>query len=225
MLKRLIFSFATIIVASSVFAQDIVFANVQDDSNATLEEEIVPKSFALSIGPKIGGNYSFATVPDDLNLEVEGNFGYSAGLAVNVRFGKRELTRFADTGKFGVQLEALYSMHALTADVANINMNCFEVPLLLQWWFLKDLCIELGPTFTGSFATSPEAIQYNNKTYGVGELKGYDVMLTVGAEYKSHIGFNASLRYNMGNSNLAGNFQTKVSTISLGIGWLFSVVK
>ena len=50
-------------------------------------------------------------------------------------------------------------------------------------------------------------------------------MLTIGAEYKTQKGFAASLRYNLGNSDLAGNFQTKVSTISFHIGWLFSIVK
>ena len=221
-MKRFMLSIAALFVAACGFAQDLVPASPDSDSNVA---GIVPKSFALTIGPKVGINYSLAGDPDGMNLGIGGNTGFSGGLAANVRFGKRALTKFADTGRFGVQLEALYAMRSLKSDAENINMNCYEIPLLFQWWFLRDLCVEVGPTFVAGLSTSPDELQFDRVTYRTGDIKGSDVMVTVGAEYKNRCGFTASLRYNLGTSELANNFQTKVSTLSVGIGWMFSVVK
>lgn len=222
MVRRFMLSFAALFVAACGFAQDLVPVNPTNNSDGAT---IVPKSFALTLGPKVGINYSLAGDPGEINLGIGGNIGFSGGLAANVRFGKRPLTKFADTGRFGVQLEALYSMRSLKSDIENINMNCYEIPLLFQWWFVRDFCIEVGPTFTGAFSTSPKELKFNNTIFQTEKIKGNDVMLTIGAEYKSQKGFTAGLRYNLGNSDLAGNFPTKVSTISFSIGWLFSIVK
>ncbi len=222
MVKRFMLGIAALFVAVCGFSQDLV--PVQQETNGS-GDEIVPKPYALTLGPKVGINYSLAGNPDGMDLGIGGNIGLSGGVAANIRFGKRPLTKFADTGRFGVQLEALYSMHSLKSDIENINMNCYEIPLLFQWWFAQDFCIEVGPTFTGAFSTTPKELKYNNTIFQTQEINGNDIMLTLGAEYKSQKGFNVSLRYNLGNSNLAGNFPTKVSTFSLGIGWLFSIVK
>ncbi len=223
MVKRFMFSIAAIFVAVCGFSQDlkVVESPVQEVSGAM----VVPKPVAFSLGPKVGINYALAGNPSEMNLGIGGNIGFSGGLAANIRFGKRPLTKFADTGRFGVQLEALYATHSLKSDIETLNMSCYEVPLLFQWWFVQDFCIEVGPTFTGVFGTSPKELRYNNAVFQTDKIKGNDVMLTVGVEYKTQKGFTASLRYNHGNSDLAGNFQTKVSTVSFGIGWLFSIVK
>ena len=57
------------------------------------------------------------------------------------------------------------------------------------------------------------------------KMKSYDVMLSVGVNCKLKKGFTANVRYNLGNSELAENFKTKVSTVSVGIGWLFTAIK
>lgn len=199
-----------------------------DDEVITSDEEIVIsvvlKPYALSIGPKIGANYSIAGDPDGVDLGISGNVGFSAGVAANLRFG-RPVGRPFGTERFGVQLEALYSMRSLKNDVEDITLNCFEVPILFQWYFMPTFAIEVGPTFTGAFSASPKELKYDNAVYQVDKVKAYDVMLTVGVNCKLKNGFTADLRYNLGNSDLAGNFSTKVSTISLGIGWLFNVIK
>lgn len=223
MVRRFLFSIIAILFATCGFAQDLV--PMESTNDITTEGERVPKPLALTLGVKIGANYSIASNPEGINLGIGGNMGYSGGLVANVRFWKRPLTRFSDTGYLGLHLEALYATHSLKSDVENINMACYEVPLLLQWWFVQDFCFEVGPTFTGVFSTNPKELRYNNSIYQTEKIKGNDIMLTIGAEYKSQKGFTASLRYNHGNSNLAGNFQTKVSTITFGIGWLFSIVK
>ena len=54
-------------------------------------------------------------------------------------------------------------------------------------------------------------------------------MPTAGLVYKARLNDNSALlidaRYNMGMSNLAGNFDTKVSTAMLSIAYMFNIVK
>lgn len=226
MFKRTVFTFAvTAGMAVTASAQGIV--PVDDDvvtTDTDIEITEVLKPYAFSLGPKVGANYSIAGDPDEMNLGISGNIGFSAGVAANLRFG-RPAGRPYGTERFGVQLEALYSMHSIKSDVEDIKMNCFEIPVLFQWYFLPSFAVEAGPTFTGAFSTSPKELQYNNAVYQMDKIKAYDVMLSVGVNCKLKSGFTADLRYNMGNSDMASNFKTKVSTISLGIGWLFSVIK
>lgn len=226
MFKRAFLTLAVAVgMAVSASAQGIVPV---DDEVITSDEEIVIsevlKPYALSIGPKIGANYSIAGDPDGMDLGLSGNVGFSAGVAANLRFG-RPAGRPFGTERFGVQLEALYSMRSLKSDVEDITMNCFEIPVLFQWYFVPTFAIEVGPTFTGAFSTSPKEFKYNNTVYQMDKVKAYDVMLSIGLNCKLKNGFTADLRYNLGNSDMAGNFKTKVSTISLGIGWLFNVIK
>lgn len=226
MFKRAFLTLAVAVgMAVSASAQGIVPV---DDEVITSDEEVVIsevlKPYALSIGPKIGANYSIAGDPDGMDLGISGNVGFSAGVAANLRFG-RPAGRPFGTERFGVQLEALYSMRSLKSDVEDITMNCFEIPVLFQWYFVPTFAVEVGPTFTGAFSTSPKEFKYNNAVYQMEKIKAYDVMLSIGLNCKLKNGFTADLRYNLGNSDMAGNFKTKVSTISLGIGWLFSVIK
>ncbi|MCM1140141.1 MAG: PorT family protein [Muribaculum sp.] len=226
MLKRALLTLAVIAgMAVTASAQGIVpvdDVDVTSDENIVISEVLKP--YALSIGPKVGANYSIAGDPDGMNLGMSGNIGFYAGVDANLRFG-RPAGRPFGTERFGVQLEALYSMRSLKTDVEDIKMNCFEIPVLFQWYFVPTFAVEVGPTFTGAFSGSPKEFKYNNAVYQMDKVKAYDVMLSIGVNCKLKNGFTADLRYNLGNSDMAGNFQTKVSTISLGIGWLFSVIK
>lgn len=226
MFKRAFLTLAVAVgMAVSASAQGIV--PVEDEVITSDEEVIITevlKPYALSIGPKIGANYSIAGDPDGMDLGISGNVGFSAGVAANLRFG-RPAGRPFGTERFGVQLEALYSMRSLKSDVDDITLNCFEIPVLFQWYFVPTFAVEVGPTFTGAFSASPKEFKYNNAVYQMDKVKAYDVMLSVGLNCKLKNGFTADLRYNLGNSDMAGNFKTKVSTISLGIGWLFNVIK
>lgn len=226
MLKRALLTLAVIAgMAITASAQGIVPVDDDVTSDDIVYDPIyVYKPYALSIGPKVGANYSIAGDPDGMDLGISGNIGFSAGVAANLRFG-RPAGRPFGTERFGVQLEALYSMRSLKTDVEDIKMNCFEIPILFQWYFVPTFAIEVGPTFTGAFSGSPKDFKYNNAVYQMDKVKAYDVMLSIGVNCKLKNGFTADLRYNLGNSDMAGNFQTKVSTISLGIGWLFSVIK
>lgn len=223
MFKR---AFLTLAVIAG-FAMSALGQVVQVDETPTGRRtggKPVLKSYALSIGPKVGVNYSIAGDPDGLDLGISGNVGFSAGIAANIRFA-RPAGRPYGTERFGVQLEALYATHSLGTNDKNINMNCFEIPVLFQWYFVPNFAIELGPTFTGAFSTSPKNIVEGPIVFQTDKIKAYDVMLSIGINCKLKNGFTADLRYNLGNSDIAGNLETKVSTVSLGIGYLFSVIK
>jgi hypothetical protein len=213
-----------IAIAFSLCASAQVLVDDNEDDVLTAPGTYVLKNYALSVGPKIGINYSMVSDPNDMDLGMSSNIGYSAGLAANIRFGRPAGKPFG-TERFGIQLEALYSMRSLKTNIENIDMNSFEVPVLFQWYFLPTFAVEVGPTFTGVLSASPKDFKYNNVVYQLDKMKAYDVMLSVGLNCKLKNGFTADLRYNLGNSDIAGNFQTKVSTISLGIGWLFNVIK
>ncbi len=223
MLKKIF----TLFAVAALFVAPVSAQDIPSDEDDILGEEVVTevlKPYTLSLGAKVGGNYSMAGDPDGADLGIGGNIGYSAGLAANVRFGRPAGKPFG-TERFGVQVEALYSKHSLKSDAENIEMSCFEIPVLFQYYFLPNFAIEVGPTFTGALSTSPDELKFGNAIYQTKDIKAYDVKLSIGLNCKLRNGFTADIRYNMGNSDIAGNFETKVSTISLGIGWLFSVIK
>ena len=230
MLKKILFSLIAISISTCVQAQ-----NIETPSSSTKDEiidsydddddDVVPKPIALGIGAKVGVNYSFANDIDNIDMNMKGNVGFNGGIILNMRFCRRPLSKYADTGRIGLQLEALYSSESFKAEGQKIHLNRYEIPLLFQWWFISRLCIEIGPTFTGTFSVSPEKISHKNITYITEDIKGNDIMLSIGTEYKGKKGFSMGLRYNLGNSNLANNFETKVSSLSFNIGWIFTVVK
>jgi hypothetical protein len=243
MIKRTILGMIAMAFALCASAQVLV----DDDENESINPIAthVYKNYVLSVGPKVGVNYSMASDPDGLDLGIGGNIGYSGGLAFNVRFGRPAGKPFG-TERFGVELEALYSLRSLKNDyVDDIKFSNVEVPLLFQWYALPNLFIEVGPTFVANLSTSGETITDIQKSsvdvsssssvttttttrnikVVTEDLKNNDIMLTRGVGYKHKSGFTAGVRYNLGNSDLAGNFATKVSTVSVGIGWLFNVVK
>lgn len=192
--------------------------------------------FRISIGPKVGMNMaSMSGLQDEFALNPSSGMGFQGGLAANIHFGRRTPKAKGGTGLWGVQVEALYSQRTIKTDFEDLKFNCLEVPVLAQYYILPSLCIEAGPTFVTTLSSSPDEIfiqrfedtptSITDLTIKTGEIKAFDVMLSAGVGYKHKSGFTASARYNLGMSELAGNFAGKVSTVSVSIGWLFNVVK
>lgn len=194
-------------------------------SSSDDEFAIVKRPFTVSVGVKGGVNYSLASDPKGFNLGTKGAVGFQGGLAANIHFSDKKDYTPAGTGRFGVQLEALYSQRTLKTDIENIKMNCFAVPVLAQFYITPSFTIEAGPTFTGILSSSPKTMTQGLTTFGIGEFKCYDVMASIGIGYYHNSGVTASARFNLSNVSLAGNFETKVSTAELSIGYLFKVYK
>ncbi|MDO3389625.1 porin family protein [Bacteroides sp. ET489] len=198
--------------------------------SAQEEEEfattIVDSPYRIYLGPKAGVNFASMTgLSDEFGLNPKSGIGFQGGLAAGIHFGRRTPKAEGGTGRFGIQLEAMYSQRTIKTDYENLKLSYFEVPILAQYFVMPELSIELGPTICGTLNSSPEKIQSGNIVIQTEEIKGYDVMLTAGIGYKSKNGFTASARYNLGMSELAGNFNGKVSTVTVSVGWLFNLIK
>lgn len=199
--------------------------------SAQEEEEIfngslVDSPYRIYIGPKVGVNFStMSGLPEEFKLNPKSGLGYQGGIAGNIHFGRRTKKSDGGTGLFGIQVEALYSQRVIKTDVEDLKLSYFEVPILAQYYVIPTLCIEVGPTIAGSLSSSPDEMKSDNIVIATGELKGFDVMLTAGIGYKHKSGFTASARYNLGMSKLAGNFEGKVSSFTVSVGWLFSLIK
>lgn len=194
-------------------------------SSSDDEFTIAKRPFTASIGVKGGVNYSFAGNPKGYDLGTKGAVGFQGGLAANIHFSDKKDYTPAGTGRWGVQLEALYSQRTLKTDIEDIKMNCFAIPVLAQFYVTPSLTIEAGPTFTGVLSASPKTMEQRITSFGTEDIKGHDIMATIGIGYYHNIGITAGLRYNHGFSNLAKNYETKVSTIEFSIGYLFKVYR
>lgn len=135
---------------------------------------------------------------------------------------------------------------------ADLSVGYFEVPIYVQFYpFCKSdamntFYIEAGPDFAGTMSRSPKTLTVNNVNnpeyssviYNIdsdgSSLKGMDVRVMAGVGYDFRIknsknetahliGINA--RYYMGTSKLAGNFNSKMSSIEVSLSWMFSIGK
>jgi hypothetical protein len=186
---------------------------------------VLTRSYVISIGPKVGANLSTMSELDGMDLGFKSGIGFNGGIAANIHFGRRTESSKAGTGWFGIQMEALYSQRVVKSDFDDIKLSYFEVPVLAQCYITPNISVEVGPTVAGTLSSSPDYIQSDNTSIATGEIKGFDVMLTAGLAYKHKGGFTASARYNIGTSDLAGNFPCKMNMLTISVGWLFSVVK
>lgn len=195
-------------------------------------------NYELSVGLHAGAGLAMAS-DGDLKFTDGSGFSYNAGLAANVRFGGKDSKGRALNGQglFGIGLELNYAGYSVkTVADDNLNLGYFEVPVLLQFYpayqtkQLKNLYIEVGPTFSAIVSKSPDMIKVDPETSLVtGDLKGGDVKGTIGVGYRfnaagANDGFYVNLRYNHGFSKLAGNVPTKLSSAEFTIGYLFKCV-
>lgn len=190
--------------------------------------EIIDSPYRIYMGVKGGASFSTMNgLPDALGLDPKMGVGFQGGIVAGIRLGRWGGNDKAEggTGRFGIQLEALYSQRTVKTEVENLKLSYFEVPVLAQCYITRDIFVELGPTIAGTLSSSPDEMKTGNMAIATGELKGFDVMLTGGVGYKHKSGFIASARYNYGMSELAGNFPGKISTFNVSVGWVFDLNK
>ena len=225
-MKKLFLLAAVFMMALPSNAQVTFEEDESSPQDENFESIIVDKrKNVVSLGITAGANYSMMSKYDPVDLGSRSGIGFQGGAAVNIHFGQR---RGADagTGPIGLQVEALYAMHSMKTDLSdNIKLSYLEIPVLLKYYITPNVNIELGPTFSYILSKSPDVLEGTSTTIAIGELKGGDIKGTVGISYQTKSGFYASARYNMGFSDLAGNFPCKVSTVSLSVGYLFNIFK
>ena len=151
---------------------------------------------------------------------------YQTGICVNAHFGRRQGlgSNRGGTGWFGAEAEVLYGMRNFKLNETNVRIGCIEAPMLIQVYFIPEMSIEAGLTMVKVLNFKPDLMQFDYAFLHTGQIKGYDVMLTVGLCFKA-AGMMMDLRYNQGMSGLAGNFDSKVSSVVLSLAYLIDVLK
>lgn len=202
-----------------------------EEDESSLQEEnfdkigVDKRKNVVSLGVTASANYSSMSKYDPVDLGLKGGIGFQGGLVIAARFGKRTNGSDPGTGIFGIQMEPSYVQHTIGTNGDNIKLSYFEVPILLKFYVTPNLNIEVGPNICGSLSSSPDYIEEANTRIAIGDLKGFDFKVTAGVSYELKNGLYASLRYNLGTSDLAGNFPCKVSAASLTLGYKFNIFK
>lgn len=226
----------------------MVAKEMKDEKKSGKKLLITTKSnnYELSLGPRVGFGLSMMSEGEGLypgtKLSDGPGFGFDAGLGLNVRFGGKDSRGRALNGQglIGVGLELNYASRSVkTKAEKNLNLGYVEIPVLFQIYptfqsrHLRNLYIEVGPTFSILASSSPEKLQveeqFSTTVYNTKDFKGGDIKGTIGVGYRfngtsANDGFYANIRYNLGMSNLAGNFPGKISSVELSIGYLFKCV-
>lgn len=191
-------------------------------------------NFELSIGPRVGIGASLASEANDLDVVKGTGLAFDAGLGVNLRFGGKDGKGRPMNGRglIGLGVELNYALRTVGTNAdKNLSLSYLDIPVLFQIYpgyqnkQLRNLYIEVGPTFSALISSSPEKITANSLIYNTGDFKGGDIKFTAGLGYRftkgANSGFYLNFRYNVGTSNLAGNFQAKNSSAELTLGYLF----
>lgn len=214
MRKHLLLLLFAALSCSGLFAQE----ECEDD-----------RPLRMAIGPKIGVGLDMGSHSSLENFKPGMGLGYQIGAAFNAQFGRRTEMSCGGTGWFGLQIEAMYSSRSIKLGSSRLTTSCVEVPILAQLYFTPSFALQAGATAVVILKAKPDELNYEGATYGIGKIKGKDLMPTVGLVYKARLNENSALlidaRYNIGMSNLAGNFDTKISSAMLSIAYLFNVVK
>jgi hypothetical protein len=148
----------------------------------------------VGLGIKAGANFAnqsisgSAAILQDLNTDAI--TGFHGGIYVSIDFSE----------KWGIQPEALYSrVGSELPDVNQLNeFDYLSVPILLRWKPISLLSFEAGPQFSALLSVKDidgDSIKEN--------FKNSDFGLAAGATLHLPLGFNASLRYVWGFSNVA----------------------
>lgn len=205
------------------------------------------KENIFSLGVIVGGNLSTMTQPDECDLYDGSGFGYSGGVVMNARFGRASKNADAGTGLFGVGLELKYKMNSVKTtgtdekgkENANLEIGFFEVPIALQFYPLyknskmNKFYVEAGAAIAGTLSRKPETLSVVDKAANTNvtycfdtedsKLKGMDVRPFAGVGIDSKFGFGLNLRYYLGTSKLAENFNCKISNVELSVAYKFNV--
>ena len=219
MIKRISFIMLSLFLSTSIIAQD-KGVGIFDDG-----EELFSRDYTIAVGAKAGISYTSMSDPDNFELDQKSGMGLTAGIAANFHFGRRTEASRGGTGLWGIQVEALFNQKIVKTNDEDLKFNYFELPVLAQCYLTPNLYIEAGPTFCSAISVSPDRVYLDKISIATGDIKGFDVAMSIGAGYKHKSGFMANARYNIGTSELAKNFTGKLSSFSISVGWLFTIIK
>lgn len=220
MQKRLLLTVLAFSFSVSIFAQTRQDQWVWPDEH--IEDALYPH---LGIGPRIGVGFATASQPDFFDFDMGGGLAYQLGAALNFNIGHHASLGLKGIGRLGIEIEALFGSRSFSTGHGSLSMKCVEIPVLIQFYIASEFLLEVGVTPVKSLGTKPNYLNAGTTAVNVSGIKADDIMLTAGASYKTKMGLMVDLRYNYGMSQWGENFESKTSTIILGLNYLFSLTK
>lgn len=166
----------------------------------------------------IKGGLNFTNMTSDYLIDTESQTGFHIGVLAEIPLGT----------KFSIQPEILYSTYGSKgkmimlggpAQPIEYNFDYIQVPVLAKIYLIKNLSLEIGPSF--NFLVSDEKI-FNSLTIDdIGE--NFEFSGVLGISYKTNSGFFGSLRYTNSFTNVLNNedADSKDYGFLIGIGYLF----
>ena len=187
--------------------------NVMDQRSNTLSK---------SYGVKMGVNLSNMSSDMSFDPNFSMGTGFQVGVFYNFHWGVRTVNSNPGTGWWGLQPELLFASQKVKCNEDNITMNYVKLPVMLKVYPLSALSIELGPEFSYLFSASPASVKTDGATVSVGDCKGLDLGIGVGAAYEFECGLVVGARYSIGTKDLGENLKWKnKSIIQITAGWSF----
>lgn len=231
------------LAGSSAYAQIVDIVDV-DESN-----------HMFYAGVKGGISLSTMTQPDECNLYDSMGMGYHGGIMLQARFNRATDESAAGTGLLGVGLEAKYKLNSVKTTAtdengkanASLSLSYVDVPVFVRAYpfykisAMNQFYLEAGPDFAFMLGRKPKTLtagETSKVIYHLDDdrstLKGMDMRVMVGLGYDfaiknenyeatSLIGINA--RYYIGMNKLAGNFNSKMSSVEISLSYLFNIGK
>lgn len=204
----------------------IAFAQEHQDCWIWPDEHIEDAVFLhIDLGPKIDGGLAMASAPSFFDFDLKSGLAYHLGAAINVHIAHHLSLSPRGTGRWGLEIEALYGSRNFKASNETMAMRCLEIPILLQFYITHSFQLEAGLTPVKTLNVSPDYLQAGQVIANVGNIKGDDIMVSAGACYKTAFGLAFGLRYNLGLSEWAENFHSKTSMVMVSASYLFPLIK
>ena len=179
---------------------------------------------AFRLGVTAGANMSGlkSSSSDVSNYPSSGiRFGFNAGALFNLRFLPRNELSTAAEGLLAIQPEVRFSMMG-GKDNPGIGLSYVTVPLMIQFYPLKNLYVEVGPVAAFNIAHTPNITVVNKNEYHLEKLKANDVMLAAGLGYMFR-GLGVGVRFNYGLSDIAANMPWKNWCLQAGVSYSFQL--
>lgn len=218
--KKLILLVALLCLGSSLFAQNHEDQWIWPDDNTTDELMIL-----MDASPVIGGGLAFATAPTTYPAAFEKGLYYQIGIGANGRLAYRMSPEPHGISRLGLGVEVLLSKTNIKADSDTFGALRLAFPVLIHFYMTSDLVLETGATFVKSLKTNPEELQDGSVWVSSGNIEYNDVMLSVGAFYKTPFNLALGLRYNHSNSVMSETLDSKISNLVFTVSYKFPVVK
>ena len=135
--------------------------------------------------------------------------GWHAGLFASIRIAK-----------FGIQPELQYSYVQFSNDNAELDYAWGAVPVMLKYYIIKGLNVQVGPQF--SYLITSDFESGGNTQDNTDLLKDTDVSIGIGAGFELPFGLDVHARYLIGVTDIAddptiGEINTSTFQVSVGL--------